>query len=142
MNISIVLRSKDAPQLQQSLEQAEQGHTTTDRFLSPSEFDRRFGASPEDLAAVRAFAAEHHLTVVSEDSGSRIVKVSGSVQQVREAFGVDVLTYENEVGTGMYRGYVGEVQLPANLVNVVESVLGLDNRPVARPHLQMQTSHR
>jgi subtilase family serine protease len=134
VKLSIVLRSKNAKQLHQC---AEQAHTIKGEYLSQSDFDRLFGASPQDLAAVRAFANSHHLTVVSEDSASRIVKVSGSVQQVEEAFGVDVVNYESMAGEGKHRGYVGEVQVPANLVDVVESVLGLDNRPIAEPHVHV-----
>src|SRR5581483_4661617 len=36
-----------------------------------------------------------------------------------------------------YRGRVGAVTLPTDVVPLVEAVLGLDNRPIAKPHVRL-----
>src|SRR6266581_6575290 len=50
------------------------------KYLSREEFARLHGASEADLEKVRMFAKEHNLKVVRENRGSRVVKLSGTVQ--------------------------------------------------------------
>ena len=50
------------------------------------------------------------------------------------AFGVELLRFSSP--RGPYRGRVGPVRLPELLTGRVTAVLGLDNRPVAVPHLR------
>ena len=58
--------------------------------------------------------------------------------QFNAAFGVDLQRFEYEGGS--YRGRVGAIQLPDELQGVVEAVLGLDDRPVAKPHFRSRQS--
>jgi kumamolisin len=102
--------------------------------LSREEFDRQFGADSADIAAVKGFAAAHGLSVVQEDAGRRTVVLSGTVAQFNAAFGVDLQRFEHPGGS--YRGRIGTIQLPDELRDCVEAVLGLDNRPVATPHFR------
>jgi kumamolisin len=104
--------------------------------LSRAEFDQQFGAAPADLAAVRKFAAAHGLSVVQEHAGRRTVILSGAVAQFNAAFGVDLQRFEHPDGS--YRGREGAVTLPDELHGVVEAVLGLDDRPAARPHFRVR----
>jgi kumamolisin len=60
------------------------------------------------------------------------------VAQFNAAFGVDLQRFEYEGGS--YRGRVGAVQLPDELQGVVEAVLGLDDRPAAKPHFRRRQS--
>jgi len=102
-------------------------------FPSREEFARLYGAADDDLAAVAAFAQAHGLTVTGQSAGPRTVMVSGTVAQMNAAFGVNLGRYESPEGT--YRGREGPIYLPSELGAIVESVLGLDNRPVVRPGL-------
>ncbi|MBN9561728.1 MAG: S8/S53 family peptidase [Alphaproteobacteria bacterium] len=106
--------------------------------IGREEFERQFGASAADVAAVKAFAATHGLTVVQEHVGRRTVVLAGTVAQFNAAFGVDLEQFEHPGGT--YRGRVGSIQLPDELHGVVEAVLGLDNRPVAKSHFRGRQS--
>jgi kumamolisin len=108
------------------------------RHLPREEFDRQFGAAPADMAAVKTFAGAHGLSVVQEHAGRRTVILSGTVGQFNAAFGVDLQRFEHPGGS--YRGRVGAVQLPDQLDGIVEAVLGLDNRPVAKPHFRARPS--
>ncbi len=103
-------------------------------YLTPDEYAARYGADPADLAKVEQFAQENHLTVVRSDLSQRIVVLSGTLQAVSAAFHVQLVKYTSP--RGIYRGRVGPVQIPADLVGIIEGIFGLDNRPQARPHLR------
>jgi kumamolisin len=102
--------------------------------LSREAFAARFGAAPADLAAVKTFADAHGLATVHQDAARRTVILSGTVKSFNAAFGVDLEHFEYDGGS--YRGRTGSIALPAELHGVVEAVLGLDDRPAARPHLR------
>jgi kumamolisin len=104
--------------------------------LSREEFARRHGAAEADLAAVRGFAATHKLAVVHEHAAGRTVILSGTAAQFCSAFHVELHQYDHPGGS--YRGRTGLIQIPGELKSVVEAVLGLDNRPQARPHFRLR----
>ncbi len=100
--------------------------------LTHEQYEERYGADTKDLALVRRFAQQHNLSVVRESTSRRSVILAGTVADFNRAFGVSLQIYAYPKGT--YRGRTGPVQIPAELVTVVEGVFGLDNRPVARRH--------
>jgi kumamolisin len=102
--------------------------------MSREEFAAAHGASAADVAAVKSFAAAHGLSVVQEHAARRTIVLSGTVAQFNAAFGVDLQQVEHDGGS--FRGRVGSIQLPDELREVVEAVLGLDNRPAAHPHFR------
>ncbi len=65
--------------------------------------------------------------------------LSGTVAQFNDAFGVDLQQFEHPGGS--YRGRTGAIHLPDELHGVVTAVLGLDNRPQARPHFRTRPMH-
>ncbi|WP_158923003.1 protease pro-enzyme activation domain-containing protein [Acidisphaera sp. S103] len=133
LEVSVLLRHSNADGLKERVKtlvkrEAASGH------LSREEFDGQFGANGADIAAVKKFAAAQGLSVVQEHAGRRTVVLSGTVAQFSSAFGVELQRFEYPGGA--YRGRIGSVQLPDELRGCVEAVLGLDNRPVAKPHLR------
>jgi kumamolisin len=102
--------------------------------LSREEFEQQFGADDADIDAVKRFAGTRSLSVVQEDAARRTVVLSGTVAQFEHAFGVNLQRFEHPGGS--YRGRVGSIHLPDELHGRVEAVLGLDDRPVARPHFR------
>ncbi len=88
------------------------------------------------------FASEHGLRVAEANAGRRSVVLSGTVAQMNDAFDVTLNDYEvpgqaePSVFTGRrglvpaqtHRGYEGTVQLPSAIADIVEDVVGLDNR--------------
>ncbi|HEY0813551.1 MAG TPA: S53 family peptidase [Pseudonocardia sp.] len=93
-----------------------------------------FGADPADLDAVAAFARDAGLTVESADAARRTVIVSGTAARMSAAFGVTLGTFRHDGAT--FRGREGVLHVPAALADVVEAVLGLDNRPQAHSRLR------
>jgi len=106
----------------------------SDPYMSRAEYAAAHGADPADVAALKAFASANGLAVVQEHPGRRSVVLSGTVAQFNAAFDVDLQHFEHDGGS--YRGRVGPVHLPEQLNGVVEAVLGMDNRPAARPHFR------
>jgi kumamolisin len=133
LEVSVIVRRRAGEALQSRVSKLTHGDRSLGN-LSREDFARLHGADASDLAAVRAFASTHGLTVTGEHADRRTVILSGTVQQFNEAFGIELKQYSHPECT--YRGRTGAIQLPAELDGVVEAVLGLDNRPQAKPHFR------
>ncbi len=97
-----------------------------------------YGALPEDIAAIEAFAHEHGLTVAWASRARRTVGLSGTAQGMYRAFGTQLAHYALSDRSGTYRGRIGPVQIPKSLEGIIEGVFGLDDRPQARPHFRLR----
>lgn len=104
--------------------------------LSQQQYAARFGADPSTLRRVEAFAHQYGLSTVLISAARRSVIVRGTVAQFSEAFGVSLANYKAADGT-VFRGRSGPVNVPAALVDQLEGVFGLDNRPAANAHFQV-----
>jgi kumamolisin len=93
------------------------------------------GATSNDLGAVERFAHQHGLTVSERHPERRSIVVSGRADAIQRAFGTELAYYVTK-GGARYRGRTGGLTLPATLAPSVMAVLGLDNRPVAKPHFR------
>jgi choline dehydrogenase-like flavoprotein len=135
LEVTVLLRRWNAAALAERVKKLAR-RESAGNHLSRDQFENQFGADPTDIANVRKFAGTHGLAVVQEHAGRRTVVLSGTVAQFNAALGVDLRQFEYEGGS--YRGRVGAVQLPDGLHDVVEAVLGLDNRPAAKPHFRIR----
>jgi kumamolisin len=133
LEVSVVIRRRAAEAFQSRVSKLTHGDRSAGN-LSREDFARLHGADAADLAAVRAFAVAHGLTVTAEHADRRTVMLSGTVQQFNAAFSIELKQYSHPECT--FRGRTGVIQLPAELNGVVEAVLGLDNRPQAKPHFR------
>jgi kumamolisin len=105
------------------------------KYVSREEFAAQHGADPKDLEAVAQFAHDHGLTVVDSSIPERFVRLSGRIRDLQAAFGVAKLQrYKTKDST--FRGRTGPLYVPKELADKVVGVFGLDNRPVAKPHLR------
>ncbi len=103
---------------------------------SREEYGVLHGAAPDDLDAIEQFANEFGLTVVQRNAPDRTVVLAGTAEAMQEAFGTSLTDYELSEGGRRFRGRSGPVTIPSELKDSVMAVLGLDNRPVARPHVR------
>ena len=109
------------------------------RQLSREEYLNTHGATQAAIDQVRTLATRHGLTLVHEDRAARRVWLRGTAQQLEQTFGVQLNDYEYTAPppTGHYfHALTGAVSVPEPEANVIESVLGLDTRPIARPHIR------
>jgi kumamolisin len=105
--------------------------------MSREAFAKEFGATSEDIAKVEAFARQAGLTVVREDPAARTVVLSGTIAQFQAAFEVQLQHYQHH-SAGQFRGRTGSISVPDELSGIITAVLGLDNRPQARPHFRIR----
>jgi kumamolisin len=103
--------------------------------LSRDQLAAAYGADPSDVARVEAFARDQGLTVVESDAARRSVLLRGTAAQMNASFGVQLKRCQ--AGGTSYRGREGSVSVPSGLGDVVQAVLGLDNRPQARPRVRI-----
>jgi kumamolisin len=109
------------------------------RTMSRDEYEKAHGADPADLKKVEEYATGSGLTVLDSSAARRSVHLLGTAQAMARAFNVDLRTYQHD-GT-IYRGHTDHVHVPQDLADVVEAVVGLDNRPYARPHYRLGAKH-
>jgi len=105
--------------------------------LDHEELDYRHGADPADAALVTEVLTGFGLTVLTADGGSRRVHVEGELGALAQVFGasLSLVSSEHPDGTGRvtHRYRTGPLLVPAELGRVITAVLGLDDRPQARP---------
>ncbi len=104
--------------------------------LSHDEFAQQHGANPDDIALVEKFAHEYQLTVVESSPQKRRVVLTGTAAAMTKAFGVAFACYKVQSTGHTFRGRTGAISIPQELEGVVVAVLGLDTRPVAKPHFR------
>ncbi|HUN38037.1 MAG TPA: S53 family peptidase [Trebonia sp.] len=112
---------------------------TGPQTITRDELADRYGASPADVERVRSTLQGLDLTVASVHPGSRRVMATGTVAALSAAFGTtltEVTSDHLDAGPTTHRYRSGSLSVPAALDGVVMAVLGLDNRPVARPQLR------
>jgi kumamolisin len=106
------------------------------RILSREEFDRKYGASAADFDKLRRFAHEYGLTVdeAASSLSRRTLVLRGTAQNLEKAFGVELHDYRGS--QNKFHCFTGAISLPEEHAGVVEAVLGLDARPLAKPHIR------
>lgn len=109
------------------------------KYRAPSREDAEaaMSATPKEMDAVKSFVEQHGLTVTLANAAAHQVRVTGTAQQLSEAFGVKLGWFEDANGA-RHIGYEGAITLPADIAPLVTAVLGLDQRPIAQPHLFTQ----
>ena len=137
VNVSIYVRSKgDVPNPVEAGRRAAHDR----RPMDQQRLMDQFASSPADMALVEEFARAHNLKIVESDPQKRSVKVSGTAAEMTAAFGVRLRRYRHANGK-TFRGRSGEIQIPTELVGVVEGVFGLDNRKMAHSY-HLKTTKR
>ncbi len=104
--------------------------------LTHEQFTQRHGADPNDIALIEKFAHKFQLTVVESNAQKRRVVLTGTADAMSKAFGVDFICYKVETTGTNFRGRSGALSIPTELEGVVMAVLGLDTRPIAKPHFR------
>ena len=103
------------------------------RAAGREEAERAITANPQDLGTVRGFVVEQGMHVVCENPAARTIRVEGTIRQMEKTFDINMQQRRDDAGHE-YLCYEGELKMPQPLNGIVEAVLGLDRRPVARSH--------
>jgi kumamolisin len=110
---------------------------TSDRrkHLSRDEFRENFGADPTELERVAKALRHYGLRAEASDLAKRTVTFTGTASAVSEAFKVELVRH-SVPGKSAYRTYEGALQIPADIADLVEGVVGLDRSPKMNPHFR------
>jgi kumamolisin len=125
---TVIVRRRVAPEWQSRLDAIMRGEALP---LSRDEVEQSLDTDPEDLRKIEEFVHAHGLTVTESNAQQRSVRISGTVAQMEDAFGVKLRLCRNGVQSYLY--YDETLTVPHSLAGTVEGVLGLDQRPIARP---------
>jgi kumamolisin len=114
------------------------------RTVTREVFEAQYGADPANFEALRNFAHEHGLTVdeAASSLARRTLVLRGPAGAMEQAFGVELSVYQQTLPSHRrgrrvrrrFHAFAGRISLPESHVGLVEAVLGLDARPVAKPH--------
>jgi kumamolisin len=109
------------------------------QFLSPAQFQQRFGPTPATVAAAGAYFRALGLSV--DVTAGRVLQISGSPAAVQSAFNTRLRQYEVAAHgrTPAYRFHAPQVEpavASAAVAAGVEGIFGLDSRPLFRPNLR------
>ena len=108
--------------------------------VSTSQLGDRYGADPDDAQLVAEVLGEYGLTVTESDLPSRRLKVSGTIATMQSAFGTTLTAVisPDPDGSGQvqHRYRTGSLSVPSRLSEIITGVIGLDDRPAARPQFR------
>jgi kumamolisin len=133
VTVSLIVKRKEPLKINQR-----SGRANGPVRMSRAEYKKHHTADPGALSVVKAFAKEFHLKVEKDPTAAlrRTVQLTGTAEDIQKAFGVAL---EQKIIEGVeYRVREGAIRLPAALTGVVVAVLGLDNRPQAKPHFRVK----
>jgi len=98
------------------------------------DYGTHYGADPADVERLRSFAREQGLQETDCQTQRRTLRLSGSVTKLQRAFGVQLGRYQLTGHSKYFIGCTQTPKLPPELASSVIAILGLDRRPVAKPH--------
>jgi kumamolisin len=114
------------------------GNAHYKQFITPAEFQQRFGPEAATVSAVTREFTSQGLTVTRASTAQ--LHVSGTAAQIEKAFAVQLHSFAvpatRETPAYQYRAPVGSAHLSETLSSSVTAVLGLDTQPRLHPHLK------
>ena len=132
MNLSIVLPLRNEEDLKSLLARLYDPSSPDYRhFLSVEEFTQRYGPGADDYQAVVAWAQANGLSVTRTAANRLIVPVSGTVDQVEQAFNVRMNVYQHPTENRTF--FSPDRDPSVNLSVAVAGVSGLDNFSIPQP---------
>jgi kumamolisin len=119
--------------------------------LTSEQIAARFGADPADAALVGVTLTALGLRVLSTDLASRRVRISGTIANISRVFGTTLSSATTQSATpqagttgsdsaATHRVRSGGLSIPAQLDGIITAVLGIDDRPQARPQFRVSTA--
>jgi kumamolisin len=114
--------------------------------ITQDELAARYGSDPDDVALTTEVLGRFGLSVTESHPGSRRLMMRATIEEMSEAFGTTLTQvaspHPDGSGSVVHRYRSGPLSVPAELDGIVTAVLGLDNRPVARPHFRRLPAQR
>jgi kumamolisin len=143
--LTLVLRENPrGPSLAHTLKWLSAQPARQRRHLDTCQLAAEHGYADDDAERVARWAAASGMRVTAVDPATRRITVRGETTHLGNVFGVALERFSGPGPDGLaveYRGYSGDLRVPAQLSGVLDGVFGLDDRPVARSHLHELRGH-
>ena len=101
--------------------------TNFHKWLTPQQFAASYGATPDQIASVSAWAQAQSLKVASVSPSSTRIVLSGSAAQMQAAFSVSIDAFQQT--NYSFFSSTGQPSLPADTASLISSIDGLSNQP-------------
>ncbi len=127
-----ILLLKIAPEKQAVLDRlvAEQHDPSSPNFhhwLTPEEFGKRFGRTPEEIAIVKGWLITHGFTIDETAKGGAWINFSGAAANVDRAFHANMHDYQ--VAGHLRHANSTDISIPSALAGLVAGPVSLHNFP-------------
>jgi pseudomonalisin len=117
------------------------------RWLTPQEFETRFGAAQDDVGRVVAWLTSHGFTIDEIPAGRRSIVFTGNAAQVENAFRTQIHLYR--VNGELHHANAADPEIPQDLAAIVAGPVSLHNfrrqhfhsEPLAVPEYSAGTTH-
>ena len=106
------------------------------KYLTRDQLENEFGAADEAVDAITTYAHKHNLQVTHSELGAARMRLSGTVKDISDAFGVALFDYHHAT-LGNFHGHTGPVSIPEELKGAVTGVFGFNNHRHLRRHPAM-----
>jgi len=136
--IEVRISLKPPNSLQQKAEELATQSVDKRQYVSREDFEKTFSTDAATIERIQQFASEHNLAVSHIDRAQHVVHLTGAVRDMSQAFQTYLEHYQKPDGV-TYRGRTGAIHIPDDLANLIESVNGLDDRPVATPKIRLRS---
>ena len=130
-----ILLLKIAPEKQAELdrlvaEQQDPSSPNFHRWLTPEEFGKRFGRTPEEIATVKGWLITHGFTIDETAKGGAWINFSGTAADVDLAFHANMHDYQ--VAGHLRHANSTDISIPRALADLVAGPVSLHNFPHKR----------
>ena len=103
-------------------------------YLTPEQFDARFGPTEADYQAVIDFANAHHLAVTATHPDRMLLDVTGAVADIESTFQMTLRTYQHPTEARTFYAPDTEPSVEANVP--ILSISGLNDVRLPHPKLR------
>ena len=131
VEIAVFLSFKDEAALKNLIaQQSNPSSVHYGEYLTPEQFHERFSPDAKNVAKVEASLKAHGLTIISKPDSNLFVRASGTVSQIKSAFGVsqNLFAYKGK----LLRANTETPRLPNELKGIVTFIAGLDDTRLLR----------
>jgi pro-kumamolisin-like protein len=133
LSLAIVLRPRNAAQMQTLPQQTQQANGTMQRKpLTPEQFAAAFGRTPAEINTVKSYLTSRGLHITRVASNNLSIGVTGAVSLVERAFNVRIDDFSLH-GRTVYAP-INDPSVPASLGTMTQAIIGLDNVVAYEPH--------
>jgi subtilase family serine protease len=103
-------------------EQHDPASTNYRHWLTPNEFNARFGPNPSDFKAASDWLSQQGFTIIESNLAARYIRFRGTVGLIESTFGPGLVSTGDDLFVNTQ-----DPQIPARFQNVIAAIGGLDN---------------